>query len=136
MNMEEAREFLRTNRRAVFATRRSDGGMQMSPILMVLDDDGTLIISTRETAIKTRNLRRDPYAYAVVLNDQFYGQFLQVEGTCAIESLPDAMEGLVKYYRMAAGEHENWDEYREAMARDKRVLVRMTIERVGPNVSG
>jgi PPOX class probable F420-dependent enzyme len=95
-----------------------------------------VIISTRETAIKTKNLRRHPYASLCVLNDNFFGQWVQVEGTAEIVSLPDAMDLLVDYYRRTAGEHPDWAEYRAAMERDRRVIVRVSIDRAGPDVSG
>ena len=110
--------------------------MQLSPVLVVVDDDESLIISTRETAIKTRNVRRDPRVYVCIMNPGFFGDFAQAEGPATVESLPEAMEGLVRYYRIARGEHDNWDEYRAAMQRDKRVLLRIRVERVGPSRGG
>ena len=95
-----------------------------------------MLISTREAAIKTRNLRRDPRASLCVLNDGFFGEWIQVEGSAEIVSLPDAMEILVSYYRGVAGEHPDWDEYRAAMEREHRVIVRITMTRAGPDVSG
>jgi PPOX class probable F420-dependent enzyme len=136
MDIDQARDFLRQNHRAVLATRRSDGGVQMSPIVLALDEDGTVVISSRETAIKVKNLQRDPYAYAIVLNDRFYGDWIQVEGPVTIEPLPGAMEGLVRYYRTISGEHPDWEDYRQAMVRDRRVIVRMEITRAGPTISG
>lgn len=136
MNIDEAREFLRENHRAVLATLRSDGGLQMSPILTTVDDDGRAIISTRETAMKTKNLRRDPRAYLCVLTSDFYGPWIRIDGTAEIVSLPEAMELLVDYYRRLRGEHDDWDEYREAMREEERVLVRIEIEEVGPTTGG
>jgi PPOX class probable F420-dependent enzyme len=136
MDADEAREFIAANSRAVMATFRSDGGVQMSPVNAVIDEQGRAVVSSRETAIKTRNLRRDPRASLCVLTDRFYGPWCVVEGHAEIVSLPEAMEGLVDYYRRAAGEHEDWNEYREAMEKEKRVLLRINIERAGPSVSG
>ncbi len=136
MKADEAREFIAAHHRAVLATLRADGQPQLSPVLCAVDDDGRVIISTRETAIKTRNLRRHPYASLCVLNDNFFGQWVQVEGRAEIVSLPDAMDLLVDYYRRTAGEHPDWAEYRAAMERDRRVIVRVSIDRAGPDVSG
>ncbi len=136
MNPDRAREFLRTHHRAVLATRRSDGGPQLSPVLATVDEDGRVLISTRETAVKTRNLRRDNRASLCVFNDGFFGDWVQAEGTAEVISLPDAMELLVSYYRSVAGEHPDWADYRAAMERDKRVIVRVTITRAGPDISG
>jgi PPOX class probable F420-dependent enzyme len=136
MELGTAREFLRAHHRAVLATSRADGRPQLSPVAAAVDDEGRVLISTREAAIKTRNLRRDPRASLCVLNDAFFGEWIQVEGTAEIISLPDAMEILVSYYRGVGGEHPDWDEYRAAMEREHRVIVRITMTRAGPDVSG
>jgi PPOX class probable F420-dependent enzyme len=136
MDVEAAREFLRTNHHAVLATRRADGSIQMSPVAADVDPEGLVVISTRETAMKTKNLRRDPRASVCVMTDGFYGQWVQIDGRAAIVSLPEAMDGLVEYYRRVAGEHPDWDDYRAAMERERRVLLRISVDRVGPNKSG
>ena len=136
MTIDEVREFARSNHHAVLATRRHDGGAQMSPVAVVLDDDGSLLVSSRETAIKTLNLRRDPRASVCLLNDGFFGAWAYAEGPATVASLPDAMEGLVRYYRTGFGEHPDWDDYRAAMEREKRVLIRISIERAGPTRQG
>jgi PPOX class probable F420-dependent enzyme len=136
MTPDDAREFIRHNHHAVLATRRRDGGTQMSPVAAVCDDDGRVLVSSRETAIKVHNLRREPRAWLCVLNDRFFGDWVQVEGPVVIESLPGALDALVRYYRLGFGEHPDWDDYRAAMEREKRVVIRLTIERAGPNVSG
>ncbi|MDT4909325.1 MAG: hypothetical protein QOI69_2566 [Pseudonocardiales bacterium] len=136
MDTAAAQEFLRDNHRAVLATSRADGRPQLSPVTATVDGDGRVIISTRETAVKVRNLRRDPHVSMAALNDQFYGDWVQVGGTAEFISLPEALDQLVDYFRRAAGEHPDWDEYRAAMVEQKRVIVRFAIERAGPNVSG
>lgn len=135
MDLEAARRFLEENHRAVLATRRGDGGLQVSPVMVTLDEEGRAVVSATETRIKTRNLRRDPRAAICVMNDRFFGPWMQIEGSATILSLPEAMEPLVDYYRSVAGEHEDWDEYRSAMRRDQRVLIRIDIERAGPDPS-
>ncbi|GAA0921561.1 PPOX class F420-dependent oxidoreductase [Pseudonocardia zijingensis] len=136
MDLDEARAVLREQHRAVLATLRSDGTPQMSPVLVALDDEGRALVSTRETALKVRNLRRDPRMWLCVLPDGFFGRWVQVEGRADIVSLPDAMDGLVDYYRRVSGEHEDWDDYREAMRRERRVLLRVELLRAGPDRSG
>ena len=136
MDIPEALEFVRHNHNAVLATTRADGTPQLSPVTIGVDGDGAIVVSTRETAVKTRNLRRDPRAFLCVLNPRFYGAWVQVSGTAEIVPLPDAMEGLVEYYRGISGEHPDWDEYRAAMRSEQRVLVRITPTAAGPNVSG
>jgi PPOX class probable F420-dependent enzyme len=136
VNVEQALEFVRANHRAVMMTNRADGRPQMSPIVCNVDGDGRVVVSTRETALKTKNLRRDPRVSLCVVNDGFYGDWVQVDGTAEIVSLPEAMEPLVDYYRSISGEHPDWDEYRNAMERERRVIVRITVERAGPDRSG
>ena len=136
MGSDRASGFLRANHRAVLATFRADGRPQLSPVTCAVDDEGRVMVSTREPAMKTRNLRRDPRASLCVMNDGFYGDWLQVEGDTEIISLPAAMDLLVDYYRRVSGEHPDWDDYRAAMTRDRRVILRITVTRVGPNVSG
>jgi PPOX class probable F420-dependent enzyme len=105
-------------------------------VLCAIDDKGRVLISTREPAVKTRNLRRDPRASLCVINDGFFGEWVQVEGEAEIIHLPDAMELLVDYYRQIAGEHSDWDDYRAAMERERRVILRISLTRAGPDVSG
>ena len=136
MNPGPAAGFLRAHHRAVLATSRADGRPQLSPVLCVADDEGRILISTRETAVKTRNLRRDPRASVCAFTDGFFGEWVQAEGDAEIISLPDAMDLLIDYYRRVAGEHSDWADYRAAMVRDQRVIVRITLTRAGPDVSG
>lgn len=136
MDIEEARRFVQQHHRAVLVTNRADGRPQMSPVLAGVDGAGNIVISTRETALKTRNLRRDPRASLCVMNDAFFGAWIQIDGTATIVSMPEAMEPLVDYYRRVVGEHPDWEDYRRAMVRDKRVLLRIAIERAGPDRSG
>lgn len=136
MNAEEARRFIADNHRAVLVTHRGSGGLQTSPITVGADDDGMAVISSRETAYKVRNLQGDPRATLCVFTDDFFGPWVQIEGTAEIITLPDAMEGLVEYYRRIRGEHPDWDEYRRVMREERRVLIRVGLEKVGPTKSG
>jgi PPOX class probable F420-dependent enzyme len=136
LDVPTALTFLRANSHAILATTRADGRPQLSPIVASVDADGQIVISSRETAVKVKNLRRDRFASLCVVNDGFYGEWVQLEGPATVVSLPDAMEPLVEYYRSLSGEHPDWDEYRAAMRRDQRVIIRVRPERAGPNVSG
>ena len=136
MDLDEAREVVREQHRAVLATIRGDGTPQMSPVLVGVDAEGRVLVSTREAALKVRNLRRDPRLWLCVLPDGFFGRWVQLEGRAEIVSLPDAMDGLVDYYRRVSGEHDDWDDYREAMRRERRVLLRVTLDRAGPDRAG
>ena len=135
MDLATALDFIAHNHRAVLATSRADGHPQLSLVAAGVDNDA-VVVSTRETAIKAKNLRRRPWASMIVFTENFYGNSVQVEGPVEIVSLPEAMEGLVAYYRQLSGEHPNWDEYRSAMEQEHRVLLRMTVERAGPNAAG
>ena len=136
MTIDEALDFIRTHHHAVLATRRQNGDAQQSPVLVVPDDAGRLLVSTREGAVKVRNVRRHPRASVCVFSQRFFGPWVQVTGTVEVVSLPDAMELLVDYYRRAAGEHEDWDDYRAAMRREQRCVLVLTPTEAGPNVSG
>ena len=134
--IEDALAFAQTNHHAVLATRRADGDAQQSPVVVVPDDAGRLLISTRETAVKVRNVRRYPRASVCVLNQRFFGAWVQVTGTVEVVSLPDSMDLLVDYYRRAAGEHDDWDDYRAAMERERRCVLVLTPTEAGPTGSG
>ena len=136
MNLDEARQFLRENHRAVLATFRADGLPQLSPVAVGVDAEGRAVVSSRETAFKVKNLRRDPRASVCVVSDNWYGGWLQADGTASIVSLPEAMDLLIDYYRGLAGEHPDWDDYRAAMERERRVMVRIELERAGPDHQG
>lgn len=136
MDLDAARDVIRTQHRGVLTTFRADGSVQMSPVLAAVDRTGAVVISSRETAYKVRNLRRDPRASLCVLPDAFFGRWIQIDGTVTVVSLPEAMEPLVDYYRLTSGEHPDWADYREAMTRERRVLLRIAIGRAGPDRTG
>ena len=136
MDIEEARQFLRENHNVVACTLRQNGEPAMSPITVGVDEEGYAVISSRETAFKVKHLRRDPRVWLCCLTKQFYGQWLLIHGRANIVSLPEAMDGLIDYYRRISGEHPDWDDYRQAMVGDQRVLIRVAIERVGPQQHG
>jgi PPOX class probable F420-dependent enzyme len=136
VDITEAVEFVKANPRAVLVTRRKDGSPQTSPILVAVDDEGRLLISSRETAYKTKNVRRDPRVSMSHLNEGFFGEWIQTDGTAEVVPLPDAMDLLVDYYRRLSGEHQDWDDYRAAMEREKRLVIRVTIDRAGPDRAG
>ena len=134
MDLDRAIDFIRSNHRAVLATRTSDG-IQQSPVLVGVGEDGRLVVSSREAAYKTKNLRRDPWAQLCVFNDGFFGDWLYVEGEAEVVSLPDAMDLLVEYYRGISGETD-WDDYRAGMEREHRVALVITPKKAGPDRSG
>jgi PPOX class probable F420-dependent enzyme len=136
VNLDDALAFVRENHDAILLTYRHDGSPQLSPITCNVDPGGRIVVSTRETALKTKNMRRDPHVSLCVITHGFFGSWIQVDGTAEIVPLPEAMDMLVDYYRSLRGEHPDWDDYRAAMVRDQRVMVRITPERAGPDRSG
>jgi PPOX class probable F420-dependent enzyme len=136
MEIDEAIEYVRRNHHAVLATLKQDGSPQLSPVTVGVDGDGHVIISTRQTAYKVRHVRRNPRVWLCVFPDGFYGRWVQLEGTAGIVELPEAMDGLIGYYRDISGEHPDWDDYRAAMEREQRLLLRIAVSKAGPTVSG
>lgn len=128
MTPDEKREFVAHHHHAVLITRRVDDRIQSSPIVCSVDDDGRVAVSVTADRAKTKNLRRDPRATLCVLPQEFFGEWVQIDGHAEIVDLPEAMDGLVELYRSIQGEHPDWDEYRTAMERERRCLLRITIE--------
>ena len=135
MDHDEARAFLSEHHRGVLSTVRADGRPQMSPVSVALDARGRPSISTRETAYKVRNIHRNPAVSLCVTADDSW-RWIQVDGTAEVIPLPEAMDLLVTQYRAVAGEHPDWDDYRRAMQKERRVIVRIEIERAGPDRQG
>lgn len=129
-------EFIRPRHRAIVVTTRADGRPQLSPVACGLDTAGRIVISSYPNRAKSRNARRVPAVSVCVLSDTWDGAYVQVDGTAEVLELPEALEPLVEYYRVISGEHPNWDEYREAMRRQEKCLIRVTIERWGPIATG
>lgn len=135
METQDALNFVAGNHRAVMVTRGRSGRIQTSPVTVGSDDE-TAVISSRETAYKVRNLLRDPQVTLCVFTDEFFGSWIQIDGRAEIVHLPDAMDLLVDYYRRIRGDHPDWDEYRQVMENEKRVMIRVHIEKVGPTKQG
>jgi PPOX class probable F420-dependent enzyme len=129
-------EFVRPRHRAVLITSRADGTPQASPVTYGVDSQGHLVVSTYPERAKATNVRRTPTATVVVLSDDFTGPWVQIDGDAEILDLPEAVEPLVDYYRSISGEHPDWAEYREAMRRQGKSLIRITPRRWGPVATG
>src|SRR3954471_3562384 len=121
-------DFLRPRHRAVLVTRRRDGGVQLSPVTCGVDADGRIVVSTYPERAKARNARRDHRTSICVLSDDWDGPYVQVDGRAEVLDMPEAADDFVEYYRCIAGEHPDWDEYREAMRRQNKSLIRIHIE--------
>ena len=129
-------DFVRPRHRMVVVTRRRDGGPQLSPVTGGVDDQGRIVVATYPERAKAANARREPSATVLVLSDEWNGPWVQVDGTAEVIDVPDAVEPLVDYFRSISGEHPDWDEYREAMIRQGKSLLRITPERWGPVATG
>ncbi|MYW97048.1 PPOX class F420-dependent oxidoreductase [Amycolatopsis rubida] len=128
--------FLKPRHRAILVTTRADGRPQLSPNSCGVDDEGRIVIATYPKRAKAVNLRRDPKVSVCVLSDEWNGPWVQVDGTAEVIDLPDSVEPLVDYFRSISGEHPDWDEYRAAMRKQGKSLIRITIDRWGPIATG
>jgi PPOX class probable F420-dependent enzyme len=126
---------LAESRLGVLATIKSSGLPQLSPVMPFYDRDaGTLAVSMTEGRAKTANLRRDPRAALEVTGPDGWS-WATAEGPVTLTGPGDdphgpEVEALVAYYRAAAGEHPDWEDYRATMVADRRVLMVMTVEHV------
>ena len=132
----ELLDFLRPRHRGMLGTTRRDARPQLSPVTCGVDADGRIVVSTYRDRAKARNARLDPRVSIVVQSDDWSGEYVQVDGLAEVLDMPEALDGLVEYFRCIAGEHSNWDEYRAAMQLQDKSLVRITIERWGPIATG
>ena len=136
VDRDELDAFVRPRHRGVLLTTRADGTPQASLVTMGVGDDGAILVSTYPERAKARNVRARPGASMVVLSEDFGGEWVQVDGRAEVVELPDALDGLVEYFRVISGEHSDWDEYREAMTFQGKCLLRLEIGRWGPIASG
>ena len=133
---DELLEFLRPRHKGTLVTTRKDGRPQMSPVSCGVDESGRIVVSTYPHRAKAVNARRDPRVSVLVHSDDWDGPYVQVDGTAEVLDLPEALEPLVEYFRCISGEHPDWDEYRDAMRRQGKSLIRVTVDRWGPIATG
>ncbi|MBK3580380.1 PPOX class F420-dependent oxidoreductase [Streptomyces sp. MBT65] len=136
VTLDELLDFVRPRHRALLLTRRADGSPQASPLTCGVDDSGRIVVSTYPERAKTRNAKRDPRVSIVVVSDEWNDPWVQIDGTAEVIDPPDSVEPLVEYYRNIAGEHPDWDEYRAAMLKQGKSIIRVTPERWGPIATG
>jgi PPOX class probable F420-dependent enzyme len=133
MEIADAQKFMQENHRACIAIRQKDGWPQMTFVTPGIDPEGRVIITSRGTTYKVKHIRRDPRVSLLIFGEQYSGsKFVQIHGTAEIIELPDAMDILTYWYRQIRGEHKNWAEYRDQMKKEQRVIIRVNIEKVGP----
>lgn len=133
---DELLSFVRPRHRMVLVTSRRDGAPQLSPVTAGVDGQDRVVIATYPERAKVHNLRRDPRASILVLSDDFGDAWVQLDGTAEVLDLPEAVEPLVEYFRVIAGEHPDFDEYRQAMRDQGKCLIRISIDRWGPIATG
>ncbi|MDA2894084.1 PPOX class F420-dependent oxidoreductase [Mycolicibacterium sp. BiH015] len=136
VTLPELLDFIRPRHHMVLTTFRAGESLQSSPVTGGLDADGRIVVATYPQRAKTANIRRRPRASVMVLSDEFDGPYVQVDGHAEVVDLPDAVEPLVEYFKSVAGEHPNWDEYRQAMIDQRKCLIRVTPQRWGPVAAG
>ena len=130
MEIDEALGAIRANNHAVLTAIKSDGRPQLSNVLVAVGDDGVLRVSTTADRAKYANLRRTPWA-ALHVNGENFWSYAVVEGDVTLSDIAAdptdaAADELVELYRSLSGEHEDWDDYRATMVKDRRVVVRIT----------
>ncbi|MFH8489919.1 PPOX class F420-dependent oxidoreductase [Streptomyces longisporoflavus] len=136
VSLDELLDFVRPRHRAILLTGRADGTPQGSPLTCGVDDSGRIVVSTYPERAKTRNAKRNPRVSIIVLSDEWNGPWVQIDGTAEVIDSPDSVEPLVEYFRNISGEHPDWDEYREAMVKQGKSIIRITPERWGPVATG
>jgi len=136
VDLDELLAFVRPRHQMLLITRRADGTPQASPVTGGVDDSGRLVIASYPERAKSRNARRRPDVSVVVLSDEFNDAWVQVDGTCEVLDVPEALDGFVEYFRNISGEHSDWTEYRQAMIDQGKCLLRITPTRWGPVATG
>ncbi|MFJ9625285.1 PPOX class F420-dependent oxidoreductase [Streptomyces sp. NPDC101181] len=136
VDRDELLAFVRPRHRALLLTTRTDGRPQGSPLTCGVDDAGRIVMSTYPERAKTRNARRDERVSVLVLSDEWDGPWVQVDGSAEVIDAPDSVEPLVEYFRTISGEHPDWDEYRAAMLKQGKSIIRVTPERWSPIATG
>ncbi|MBI3692975.1 MAG: PPOX class F420-dependent oxidoreductase [Mycolicibacterium aromaticivorans] len=136
VDLDQLLAFVRPRHRMVLTTFRADGSLHSSPVTGGVDEQGRLVIASYPRRAKSVNIRRSGRASVVVLSDEFNDAYVQIDGPAEVIDLPDAVEPLVDYFRAIAGEHSDWDEYRAAMVKQGKCLIRVTPQRWGPVATG
>ena len=136
VDRDQMLDFARTRHKGTLVTLRKDGRPQMSPVACGIDGEGRVVVSTYPERAKAANARRDPRVSILIHSEDWNDPYVQIDGTAEVLDMPEAVEPLVDYYRCIAGEHPDWDEYRDAMREQDKSLIRVTIDRWGPIATG
>ncbi len=127
MELDDALAYVRERRQGVVVAIKADGRPQLSNIVYGVEDAGTIRISATAGRAKTNNLQRDPRA-SLHVTDEHFGTYCVIEGDVEVTPVTtepgDATsDALVAYYQSLAGEHPDWDEYRQAMIDESRLML-------------
>jgi PPOX class probable F420-dependent enzyme len=136
VTLDELLDFLRPRHKGIYVATRRDRRPQLSPVSCGVDQQGRIVVSTYPQRAKTRSTRLNPEVSICVLSDDFDGPWVQVYGTAEVLDMPEAAEGFVDYFRSVAGEHPDWQEYKQAMFDQGKSLIRITPTSWGPVATG
>lgn len=126
VDLAAAVDFVRSHHRGVLLTTSADGSPHLSLVVATVAPEGDVVVSTRRATVKARNLRARPTGALVIMDDGFFGPWVQLDGRFVIDDGPGIVDRLVDYYRTVSGEHPDWEAYRAAMVAEGRVLLRLT----------
>jgi PPOX class probable F420-dependent enzyme len=137
MEISDAQKFLRENHHGVLVARKKDGSLQMTLVSPVIDVEGKVIITARDSTYKVKNINRDPRISLLVYGDKFNGSnYIQIDGKAEVIEHPGAMDIVLDWHRQIRGVPDNWDDIRKKTLSEGRIAIRVTIERVGPQSRG
>ena len=131
-------EHVKGKHRWVISTTRADGRPQMSLVTGGMTADGKLAVSTYPSRAKTKNAKANPNVSVLVMGEEFNNEWVQIDGTAEVFDMPsqEASDALVEYFRCIRGGHDNWDEYRQAMADQGKSAIMITPTRWSPVSKG
>jgi PPOX class probable F420-dependent enzyme len=137
MDIADAQRFLQDNHHGVLVARKKDGSLQMTLVSPVIDATGNVIITARDSTYKVKNIRRDPRVSLVVYGEKFNGSnYIQIDGKAEVIGHPEAMDIVLDWHRQIRGVPDNWDNVRKKTLAEGRIVIRVAIERVGPQNRG
>jgi PPOX class probable F420-dependent enzyme len=137
MEISDAQTFLRDNHHGVLVARKKDGSLQMTLVSPVIDAEGKVIITARDSTYKVKNMKRDPRISLLVYGDKFNGSnYIQIDGKAEVIEHPGAMDIVLDWHRQIRGVPDNWDDIRKKTLSEGRIAIRVTIERAGPQSRG
>ena len=137
MEISDAQTFLRDNHHGVLVARKKDGSLQMTLVSPVINAEGKVIITARDSTYKVKNMKRDPRISLLVYGDKFNGSnYIQIDGKAEVIEHPGAMDIVLDWHRQIRGVPDNWDDIRKKTLSEGRIAIRVTIEKAGPQSRG